>query len=302
MRHGRRSVLFLIAAALLAAWLLPTRGAAWGRGHFYVIGTGPAGPDMATLQAIETIKRMDVILAPAKHVKLFEEYVGDKPVPFDPWEGRFSYKGKPWWKLANKEKAEFEEARERVKAERVRKIREYLDRGKDVGLLDSGNPCLFGPGHWLVEEFGPDEVIIIPGMGCDAAAMAALGRSTIPAHQARFVLQSAPFFMMDWNLEDRQILKDLGKYPFTMIQYMALRDPEKLFNILREVLEPDVPCAVVFWAGYPDKERIVRGTIADMGQKLANDKERFMGLLLIGRFLEGRPYQDAIKFMENQPR
>ena len=56
-----------------------------------------------------------------------------------------------------------------------------------------------------------------------------------------------------------------------------------------------MPCAVVYWAGYPDKQRIVRGTVADMGQKIAKEKEKLMGLLFIGRFLEGKPWETAMK-------
>jgi precorrin-4 methylase len=56
-----------------------------------------------------------------------------------------------------------------------------------------------------------------------------------------------------------------------------------------------MPCAVVFWAGDPDKERILRGTVADMGEKLAKESEKFMGLVLVGRFLSGRPYDAAME-------
>ncbi len=167
-------------------------------------------------------------------------------------------------------------------------------------MLDSGNPCLFGPSHWYVEQFNPQDMVIIPGMGCDAAAMAALGKSTIPAHDVRFVMQTAPFFLMGWEKTDRQILKDLAKYPTTMVLYMALYEPDKVFAALGEMLPPDMPCAVVYWAGYPDRQRIVRGTVADMGQKLSKDKERFMGLLFVGRFLEGKPYEMAQKLGQKE--
>jgi hypothetical protein len=43
-----------------------------------------------------------------------------------------------------------------------------LAQGKNVGLLDLGNPCLFGPSHWHVEYFDPEDLVIIPGMGCVA--------------------------------------------------------------------------------------------------------------------------------------
>ena len=298
-----RRVLFLAAVAMVFATTLSALGAleaeaagAAGRGHFYVIGMGPSGPKMATMQAIDTIKRMDVFLAPKDtQIKLFAEYMGDKPVLFDPWKGFWDYKEKFMFNLNKEERAKFYVERFRLRDERVEKIKALLEQGKDVGLLESGNPSLFGPSHWYAEKLDAADVVIIPGMGSDAAAMAALGKSTIPAHDVRFVMQTAPFFLMGWGKTDRQILKDLAKYPTTMVLYMALYEPEKLFAALGEVLPPDMPCAVVFWAGYPDRQRIVRGTVADMVQKLSKDKERYMGLLFVGRFLEGKPYEMAQK-------
>lgn len=82
-------------------------------GRLYIIGTGPAGPHMATLQALETMKRVDAIVAPDDHLKLFEEYVGDKPVLFDPWEGLFDYQGKSMRELTPTERVQFIEERDR---------------------------------------------------------------------------------------------------------------------------------------------------------------------------------------------
>jgi precorrin-4 methylase len=298
-RVRQLAILFTIGAAA-AGWLWPPAPAAWGRGHFYVIGTGPAGPQTATLEALDAIKLMDAIIAPDQHVKLFSDYVRDKPILFDPWEGLFDYKGKFYKALKQEEMALFREERFRLRDERVKYIKELLSQGKDVGLLDYGNPCLFGPSHWYVEQFDPQDVVIIPGMGSDAAAMAALGRSTIPAHDVRFVIQTAPIFLMGQELRDSQILKDLARYPATMILYMALWAPERLFAALSEVFPSDTPCAVVYWAGYPDRQRILRGTVADMGQKLSQEKERYMGLLFIGRFLEGKPYEAAQKRLQSE--
>jgi precorrin-4 methylase len=299
MKRSRRVWLFPAVAAtiVLSLWGALEDGAAGaaGRGHFYVIGMGPSGPQMATMQALDTIKRMDVILAPQDtQVKLFGEYMGDKPILFDPWKGFWDYKDKFMFDLNKEERAKFYVERFRLRDERVEKIKALLVQGKDVGLLESGNPSLFGPSQWYAEEMDPADVVIIPGMGCDAAAMAALGKSTIPAHDTRFVMQTAPFFLTDW-WSDREILKKVAEYPTTMVLYMAMYEPEKVFSALGEVLPADMPCAVVFWAGYPDRQRVVRGTIADMADTLSKDKENFMGLLFIGRFLEGKPYEAAIK-------
>jgi precorrin-4 methylase len=264
------------------------------RACFYVIGTGPAGPQMATLQALDTIQRMDCIAASKEHVELFKDYTKNKPILFDPWEGLFDYKGKFFRELSRKDMAEFMIERIRKINERVGMVKSLLAEGKNVGLLDSGNPTLFAPGHWYVEQFNPEDVVIIPGMGSDAAAMAALGKSVIPAHDTRFVMQTSSIYLMSPMMGGLQMLKDIAKYPTTMVLYNALGNPEQLFAALRTIYPSDMPCVVVYWAGYPEKQKIVRGTIADMGPKLAQEKEKYMGLLLIGRFLEGKPYKGAM--------
>jgi precorrin-4 methylase len=259
---------------------------------------------MATLQALETIKQMDIIIAPDQHVQLFADYVGDKPVLFDPWGGIWDYKGKPMESLDDEERKAYSKERSRVLDERISKIREMLAEGKDVGLLDYGNPSLFGPSHWYIESFDQENLVIIPGMGSDAAAMAVLGKSIMPAYDTRFVMQTAPYFLTDsfsriegteGNGDELQVLKDLADYPVSIVLYMALNKPMALFAQLKKIYPADMPCAVVYWAGYPDKQRIVRGTVADMGQKIAKDKEKLMGLLFIGRFLEGKPWETAMK-------
>jgi precorrin-4 methylase len=295
MKQIRNMFLLMAAALLVAVILIPSTAGAYSRGHFYVIGTGPAGPQTATLQALATIKRMDVLIAGKQHVKLFVEYVGKKPVLFDPWQGLFAYNEKHQWELDKDELTKFEAERFRLRDQRVDRIKQALKEGKDVGLLDSGNPCLYGPSHWYVEQLDPQDVIVIPGMGCDAAAMAALGKSTIPAHDAHFVVQTAPFSLMRWRFEEREALKDLSKHPSTIIMYMALWEPDKVFQALEEVFPSDMPCSVVYWAGHPEKERVLSGTVGDMGGRLAQEKEEYMGLLLVGRFLEGKPYESAMK-------
>ena len=266
------------------------------RGQFYVIGTGPAGPPLCTLQALERIRQLDAVVAPQELVVLFAEYVGDKPVLFDPLPGLWDHEGTWWEDLEAGQMAEFEAARERSIVQRVALVHSWLEQGKDVGLLDLGNPSLYGPAHFYLERMAEDEVTIIPGMGSDAAAMAVLGKSALPAFDSRFLIQSAPFSLFTGQEEqDRQVLDHMAHFPSTMILYMALGDPVALFETLGGVLPADLPVAVVFWAGHADKERVMRGTVGDMGPRLAADPEHLMGLLFIGRFLEGRPYAAGVE-------
>ncbi|BEQ14599.1 SAM-dependent methyltransferase [Desulfoferula mesophila] len=276
----------------------------FNHGFFYLIGCGPGGPQTATLQALETIQRMDAILAPARQARMFAEFIGDIPIAFDPWAGFWDYQGRQVNSLSPEEAALFRQERDRLVEKRLGQIRDLLERGMDVGLLEFGNPCLFGPGQSYAELLKPQEVIVIPGMGADAAAMAALQASILPAHDARFLLQAAPFVLTGQGLkpdmsldepspEAQELLTLLGKQEHSAIFYMALTDAPRLFEILRGHLPGDLPCAVVFWAGDLERQRVLRGTLDSMPGQLADDPERFMGLLLVGRFLEGKPFSAA---------
>jgi precorrin-4 methylase len=293
----KKTIFVLILAGVLSTALVvvPRENTTDDRGYFYLIGTGPAGPHLATLQALDALKRMDAIVAEDQHVRLFSEYICEKPVLFDPWEGLYSYKGKPFRLLNREEMGAFKKERILMVKSRTEEIRKYLARGKNVGLLDNGNPMVFGPSNWYLEEFSPQETIIIPGMGSDAVALAALGKSALPAHDARFVLQSSPFYLMDHQTVGIEMLKEIAKYPSTTILYMALAMPERLFALLQQVYPPDMPCAVVYWAGYPDRQRLIKGTISDIASKISQEEEKYMGLLFIGKFLEGQPYSSAMK-------
>jgi precorrin-4 methylase len=285
----------LVLWALQSSWIVGPKDVLRSRGRLYVIGTGPAGPQMATLQALETMKKMDVILAPKRHAVLFARYIGDKPNLFNPWAGFFDYKGKRYYELDKAELAAFEKECFRLRDERVKKIKRLLDEGKDVGLLDSGDPCVFGPSHWYIEQLPPEDVWIVPGLGAGAAALAALRKSVIPAHKTRFVVQTAPFFLLGHEKEDVQVLRDLARYDASMVYYMALEHSDRLFDKLRRVFPADTPCAAVYWAGFPLLQKIVRGNVGDMGPRLSKEKEKYMGMLFVGRFLAGKPYESAMR-------
>jgi siroheme synthase len=279
----------------------PERAPAWHRGFFYLIGCGPGGPQTATLQALNAIKRMEVILASPRHARLFAEYLGDTPVAFDPFEGFWDFQGRRMDQLEPADQAGFKKWRDQRQAEHLARIKEFLDQGLDVGLLDQGNPCLFGPGNWYAEQLDPRQVVIIPGMGAESAALAAVKACALPAHKARFLLQSAPIFLNgqgvteDLTLEQAQaetkrMLTALAGVEHSMILYMALSDLERNLVLLREHLDADLPAAVVFWAGDMERQRVVRGTVGDLAEKLGSEVEHFMGILLLGRFLEGKPF------------
>jgi len=294
MPPTRRLAILLPLACLAAACFLAAAPAAAAppRGKLYVIGLGPAGPRTATLQALETIKRMDAILCRPRHLEPFAAYIGDTPVWFDHLAGLWDYQGKFFTKLGPAQRAAFEKERGRLTRQRLARIAAALARGENVGMLESGSPCVFSSSHWYTERMDPADLVFIAGMGSDAAAMAALGASAIPAHGARFLLQSAPFTITD-DWQDMGVLDKLAPLRPTMVFYMALKKPQPFFGALNNAFGADTPFAVVYFAGYPDKQKVVRGTLGELAARLSREPERYFGILLVGDFLKPRPYLGA---------
>ena len=151
MNQKARNLLYIATLFALATCFYPSQAsAAWTRGHFYIIGTGPAGPRTATMQALETIKQMDVILAYDMHQKLFADHIGDKPVLFDPWEGLFGYKGKAPKQLSKKELDEFKVERFRLRDERIAKIKALLAQERTWACSIRATPACLVPAIGIV--------------------------------------------------------------------------------------------------------------------------------------------------------
>ena len=45
---------------------------------------------------------------------------------------------------------------------------------------------------------------------------------------------------------------------------------------------PDLPIAVVYYAGHADKQRVLRSTLATIDQDISAMDERWLGLVVIG--------------------
>ena len=266
------------------------------KGKCYVIGAGPAGPEHATGKAIDVMKKADVIFCSDDVLDRFSTYLKGKTILGDPWRGNFKYSWRDVQKLGPEEKKRYEEERIRFWDQTAARIRNEVGQGKIVAVIDSGDPCVFGPSHRVIEGLRKDEVEIVPGLGCFQASMAALKKSSIPAYDTRFVMLTAPMFLFG-RPEDEAILKDLSKYPVTMAFYMALNYAESLVDKLKTYYPSDLPVAVVYNAGFPEKEKVVKGTLETIVAKVKAEKESWLGMIIVGRCLEGQPQRGMVKLL-----
>jgi precorrin-4 methylase len=162
-------------------------------------------------------------------------------------------------------------------------VLEKIKQGKTVAMIDGGDACVYGPtlGRLLV---GLDDRYyeVIPGMGAFNAAAAALKRSVI-CEGSQFVLLTSPrsLFGKEHGSSD-DILKDLSKYKSTMVFYMSLRNLKALTAKMSPHFPSDLPVAVVYYAGYADKEHVLRSTLATIATDIKKIDATWLGLVVIG--------------------
>ena len=288
MTKLRTIILFLAIALTFTFALAPKAGAQAQPGKFYVVSTGPAGPELATLQAIDTMKTADLVLCPPRTAKTFQAYLRGKKVQ-DPWKKLWSYQGKIWMKdlatfpPAERPKIVAQKSRERDAF--VQKMKVLLKQGKSIALLDGGDPTIFSRAFWLLKGLNPEQVEIIPGVGAYTASMAALKKAGTGGG-ARFVLQTAPFAF--FGKKDRDDLAQaLSRFNGTLVFYMGLAQIKDLVDTLKKFNPGDLPVAVVYYAGYPQKQRVVKGTLDNILARIAPEKEKWLGMIIVGRAITG---------------
>lgn len=106
---------------------------------------------MSFCPLLEVMQKADYILCDAEMQQRFPVRLNHDPILANSWQGMMIYQGKPWKELQPEEKQAYHQDLAKIWEGLVRQIKEKLDQGKTVALLDSGAPGHFGPAHWLSE-------------------------------------------------------------------------------------------------------------------------------------------------------
>jgi len=249
-------------------------------GKLYVVGMGPAGPDLTAPRVLSIVEKADFLLCSPRMPERFSRFgarIDPRKVAFDPWKGIFD----------DGPERKDHESRDAAREKQRKKVQDFvlekIKAGKTVVIMDGGDPCVYGPtlSHLLV---GLDDRYyeVIPGMSAFNAAAAALKRS-LTCSDTRFVMLTSPQSLFGDGAEPKDdILKDISKYKTTMVLYMSLRNMKELAARFRAYYPPQLPIAVVYYAGYPDKERVLRSTLATIDKDISAIDEKWLGLVVIG--------------------
>jgi len=252
--------------------------------QLYLVSMGNGDTDNITLRAINTIKDSDVIFCSKRTRDKFPILLQGKEI-HDPGFGLFAIYGKKPEQAKKNKRFNYEEKIKQLK-EITEIIRNAVKEGKVVSVLCSGDPTIYGPNMWYLEAFEDLDPEVIPGVSCFNAANAALRKGVTSGIKAHSVILTASFGREEYIGPDS--IEELARNQATMAFFTMFLDLEKVVEKLRTHYPPDTPIAIVLFAGYKEKEKIIHATLDTILEKTKGEKLPFEHLIYVGDFLTNR--------------
>jgi len=165
--------------------------------------------------------------------------------------------------------------------------------GVDVARLHSGDLSVYSA---VAEQIRRLERLRIdytltPGVPAFAAAAALLGRElTVPEVAQSVVLTRMPGRAS--GMPERERLATFAGTGATLAIHLAISSLSVIVDELTPILGADCPAAVVVKASWPD-ERVIRGTLGDIVQRVAAEPVERTALILVGRALAAEDFRES---------
>ena len=256
--------------------------------QLYLVSMGNGDPDNITLRAINTIKDSDIVFCGKRTRDKFPILLQGKEI-HDPGFGLFAIYGKKPEQAKKNKRFNYEEKIKQLH-EITTIIRSAVKEGKVVSVLCSGDPTIYGPNMWYLEAFEDLNPEVIPGVSCFNAANAALRKGVTSGIKAHSVILTASFGREEYTGPDS--IEELARNQATMAFFTMFLDLEKVVEKLRTHYPSDTPIAIVCFAGYKEKEKIIHATLDTILEKTKGEKLPFEHLIYVGDFLTNRYDKD----------
>lgn len=215
------------------------------KGKVYLVGAGPGGPKLLTVQALEVLRKSDVVL--------YDRLVGRGILKALPKRTLRVYVGEKHGHAA--------ERQERIYS----LIKKYYARGMRIARLQNGDPFLFGRGGeevgFLRSEGIPYEVVpgITSAVGVPSSAGVPLTERT-----ASSALMVVPGHSMGGNQVD---WKSVASFRGTLVILMgAGRIGEIAGELVSYGMDPSTPSCIIERGTLPGR-RIASGPLGGLGRR-----------------------------------
>jgi precorrin-4 methylase len=253
-------------------------GKAGKQGTFYLVGAGPGDADLATLRALSVLKKADIVFSSRKISDRFKKELEGKQI-IDGYGRLFPFYGKSCSEVTGterkSEKMGCEEYHEK-QAELAAMVRKAVAEGKNVAMLDSGDPLIYGPCSWTLSEFKDIKTEVVPGLSCFNAANAALKQGVTEGKASHSVVLAS-----GWTVNEMAELQG------TMVLFTMRTEFRSFIDALGKHYAPETPVAIVESAGFSEKEKVIRSTLGAVLTDPETGRLPFEYLLYVGDFLKG---------------
>ncbi len=200
----------------------------------YVIGIGPGQKEYMTIEALEAIKKSDVIVGYKTYIKLIEKIISDKEI------------------VQNGMRKEIDRCKMAV---------EIAKEGKDVAVVSSGDSGIYGMAglilELLVKEKEKIDVKVVPGVTASIAAASVLGAPIM--HD--FCHISLSDLLTPWEVIEKR-LKLAAEADFVICLYNPRSKGRsehlsRAFEIMGEFKDGKTPVGIVKNAGREGEEKYI---------------------------------------------
>ena len=165
--------------------------------------------------------------------------------------------------------------------------------GLDVARVHSGDSSLYGA---IGEQMRRLEALgiaydVTPGVPAFAAAAAALGRElTLPGISQTVILTRTA--MKASPMPEGEDLATLAASGATLVIHLSARNLRAVATALIPRYGTDCPVVVVYRAGWPD-QRVIRGTLGDIRERVRAAKITRTALVIVGRVLAAEGFAES---------
>ncbi|WP_300277833.1 precorrin-3B C(17)-methyltransferase [Peptacetobacter sp.] len=200
----------------------------------YVIGIGPGQKEYMTIEALEAIKKSDVIVGYKTYIKLIEKIISDKEI------------------VQNGMRKEIDRCKMAV---------EIAKEGKNVAVVSSGDSGIYGMAglilELLVKEKEKIDVKVVPGVTASIAAASVLGAPIM--HD--FCHISLSDLLTPWEVIEKR-LKLAAEADFVICLYNPRSKGRsehlsRAFEIMGEFKDGKTPVGIVKNAGREGEEKYI---------------------------------------------
>ena len=165
--------------------------------------------------------------------------------------------------------------------------------GHDVARLHSGDLSVWSAVAEQIRRLQRRAIpyTLTPGVPSFAAAAAALGRElTIPEVGQSLVLTRVSGRAS--KMPDGETLAAFGATGATLAIHLAIHALDQVVAELTPLYGADCPVAIVAHASWP-QQRVVKGTLADIAEKVAADPIERTAIIFVGRTLGAADFRES---------